>query len=205
MKRKIGFIGAGNLAKTLSRKFLEAGYEVILSNTRGAASLADVIADFGKGASAGTPEDAAKAEIVIVAIPWNQLTTLPKLTDWKNKIVIDATNHFISYAPEFKTADLGGKASSEVVATFIPGARLVKAFNTLYFKILGAEPSFNGGKRVLFLSGDDPEAKKVVSELIDSLGYAPIDIGSLAEGGKTHQANGPLAGRDLILLDTVLA
>jgi predicted dinucleotide-binding enzyme len=205
MKKKIGIIGAGNLAKTLARKFLKAGYEVTLSNTRGAASLTDVIADLGKGAAAGTPEAAVKAEIVILAIPWDQIKTLTKLTDWKNKIVIDATNHFISYAPEFKTADLGGKASSEVVATFVPGARLVKAFNTLYFKILGADPSFGGGKRVLFLSGDDLEAKKVVSELIVSMGHAPIDIGSLAEGSKTHQANGPLAGTDLILLDTVLA
>jgi hypothetical protein len=205
MKKKIGIIGAGNIAKTLSRKFLKAGYEVILSNSRGAASLTDVIADLGKGASAGTPEDAAKADIVILAIPWSQIKTLTSLTDWNNKIVIDATNHFISYAPEFRTADLGGKSSSEVVAAFVPGARVVKAFNTLYFKILEADPYSGGGKRVLFLSGDDREAKKVVSELIDSIGHAPIDIGSLSEGSKTHQANGPLAGRDLILLDTVLA
>ena len=143
--------------------------------------------------TAGTAQEAASAEIVILALPWSAIQTLPGLTNWKDKLVIDATNHYITFAPEFKTADLGNLASSEVVA-------VVKAFNTLYFKVLGAPPQQDNGKRVIFYSGDDANANKTVGELITSFGFAAIDLGTLATGSKLQQAGGALAGKNLLLL-----
>ena len=200
MKKIFGIIGAGNIGQTVARHLLKAGHSVILSNSKGPGSLKDTIASLGKGARAGSNEEAASADIVVLALPWSEIPTLTKLTDWKNRIVIDATNHFIAYSPEFKVADLGGRASSEVVAEYLPGVRLVKAFNTLYFKILAQDPREAGGKRVLFVSGDDADAKKEIAETIESLGFATIDLGDLANGSKLQQAKGSVATLNLLKL-----
>lgn len=200
MKQTVGIIGAGNIAQAVAKHALKAGYEVILSNSKGPASLQSTIATLGQGVKAGTSKDAAQADIVLLALPWLQLKSLTNLTDWTDRIVIDATNHFITYAPDFQVADLGDKASSEVVAEHIPGARVVKAFNTLYFKILEVDPHEANGKRVIFYSGDEADAKKEVSEFIKSLGFAPIDLGTLATGSKLQQAKGSLASLNLVKL-----
>src|SRR2546426_1093607 len=96
--------------------------------------------------------------------------------------------------------DLGKKTSSEVVAEMVPGARLVKAFNTLFHVVLAAEPREGAGRRVVFFSGDDAKAKAEVSALIDGLGFAPVDLGGLVEGGRMQQAGAPLAGLNLLRL-----
>ncbi len=131
-------------------------------------------------------------------MPWTQVKTLTEVADWSNKIVIDATNHFVT--PDFHVADLGDGSSSEVVQEYLPGARIVKAFNTLFFKILAAKPVEANGHRVLFLSGDDNEAKMQVIEIIKNIGFAPIDLGSLSAGGKLQQAKGPLSLQNFIKL-----
>lgn len=201
MKKKLGIIGAGNIGQTVARHLLKAGYEVTLSNSQGPESLHETIKSLGNGAVAGTVKEAADADIVLLSLPWSQISTLTNITDWHNKIVIDATNHFISYAPEFKVADLEGKASSEVVAATIPGAHVVKAFNTLFYKILALDPKEGNGKRVIFISGDHPEAKLAVSIVIEQLGFAVIDLGNLAHGSKLQQAKGAVATLNLIKLD----
>ncbi len=198
MKKTFGIIGAGNIAQAIAPHLLRAGHQVMLSNTKGPQTLQTIITSLGAGAKAGTSKEAAEADIVLLALPWTELASLNGLTDWNNRIVIDATNCFITLAPDFKTADLSGRASSEIVSQYVPGARLVKAFNTLYFKILEQKPQKANGNRVLFISGDDAEVKKEVGSIIESIGFAPVDLGTLAIGSKLQQAKGSLASLSLI-------
>ena len=200
MKKSFGIIGAGNIGQTVARHLIKAGYPVILSNSKGPDSLKDLVKSLGRNVKAGSVEEAVKADIVLLSLPWSEVTSLAGLIDWKNKIVIDATNHFISFAPDFQVADLKGKSSSEVVASYLPGARIVKAFNTLFFKILAKDPNEAGGKRVLFISGDDIASKSEVSDVIKTLGFAVIDLGDLANGSKLQQAKGSVATLNLIQL-----
>lgn len=198
MQKTFGIIGAGNIAKAVAGHLVKAGYTVTLSSRKDPALLADTIASLGAGALAGTPAEAARADVVLLALPWSQLASLPRLTNWDQRLVIDATNHFISGPPTFQVADLDGRASSEVVRDYVPGARLVKAFNTLYFKVLEANPQEADGKRVLFLSGDHADANAEVVEVIASLGFSVINLGTLASGSMLQQAKGPLSTVNLI-------
>jgi predicted dinucleotide-binding enzyme len=200
MKKTFGIIGAGNIGQTVARHLVKAGYPVILSNSQGPDSLKEAINSIGAGAKAGTANEAAAADIVLLALPWSEAPSLTGLTNWKGKTVIDATNHFISFAPEFKVADIGDLASSEVVAGHLPGANIVKSFNTLYFKILALDPKEGNGRRVMFVSGNDAPSKKEVSEVIESLGFAVIDLGTLAGGGKLQQPHGAVATLNLLEL-----
>lgn len=198
MKKTFGIIGAGNIAKAVAGHLLKAGYTVTLSSRKDPALLADTIASLGAGAAAGTPAEAANADIVVLALPWSQLATLPGLANWDKRLVIDATNHYITFLPDFQLADLNGRASSEIVSESVPGARLVKAFNTLYFKVLEEDPKESAGRRVLFVSGDHADANVEVAEVIKSLGFSVIDLGSLAAGSRLQQAKGPLATINLL-------
>lgn len=200
MKKSFGIIGAGNIGQTVARHLIKAGYPVILSNSKGPESLNELAKSLGAGAKAGSVEDAAKADIILLSLPWSEVSSLTGVIDWDNKIVIDATNHFITYAPDFQVADLKGKSSSEVVASQLPRARIVKAFNTLYFKILAKDPHEAGGNRVLFISGDDNSSKSEVSDVIRTLGFGVIDLGDLANGSKLQQAKGSVATLNLIQL-----
>jgi 8-hydroxy-5-deazaflavin:NADPH oxidoreductase len=191
MKKTIGIIGAGNIGKTVAAHLVKNGYSVKISNSKHPDSLKETIVQLGNGATAVTATEAAEADIVFLALPWIQVKTLTQIANWNNRIVIDATNHFIT--PDFQVADLGNRSSSEVVQDYLPGARIVKAFNTLYFKILEANPGVANGHRVLFVSGDDKEAKVQVSEMIKDIGFAPVDLGSLSVGGKLQQTKGALS------------
>ncbi|AYB34863.1 NADPH-dependent F420 reductase [Chryseolinea soli] len=200
MKKSFGIIGSGNIGQAVAKHLVKAGYPVIMSNSRGPESVRDVVKSLGEGAKAGSVRDAVKADVVLLSLPWTQASSLTKAADWKNKLVIDATNHFIRHAPDYQLADLHGKASSQIVAEHLPGASVVKAFNTLNFKILGQDPNQSGGRRVLFISGDDAPSKSVVAEVIKELGFAVVDLGDLANGSEFQQAKGPLATLNLIQL-----
>jgi predicted dinucleotide-binding enzyme len=197
---KIGIIGAGGIGQAFAAQAVRAGYAVILSNSRGPESLAAVVRELGGNATAGTREDAARADVVVVAVPWQQLAAaLSDLPAWNGRIVIDASNPV--EAPTFRLADLGGRTSSEIVASMAPGARVVKAANTLPRALLAADPHEAGGRRVLFVSGDDADAKAVVSEILATIGFAVIDLGGLAVGGPLQQfPGGPLPNQNLIKL-----
>ena len=147
----------------------------------------------GEGASAGTVDEAATADIVVVAVPWPRAGEAVEGLRWNGRIVIDATN-------DFDPGDLEGSTSSEVLADRVPGAQVVKAANTLGAGVLAADPHEGGGRRVIFLSGDDAEAKSEVSALFEDAGFAAIDLGGLATGGAMQQVGGPLAGVNLIQL-----
>ena len=198
MKRTIGIIGAGNIGKTVAAHLIKNGYTVKISNSKSPDTLKETIAQLGNGATAVTANEATEADIVFLALPWKHVNTITQITNWNNKIVIDATNHFVT--PDMQVADLGSRTSSEVVQDYLPGARIVKAFNTLYFKVLAANPVEANGQRVLFVSGDDKEAKAMVSEMIKNIGFAPVDLGSLSVGGKLQQAKGALSLLNLIKL-----
>jgi len=198
---KIGIIGAGGIAQAVATQALRAGYQVMLSNSRGPESLKAVVQSLGEGASAGTVRDAALADLVVLAVQWQNVTkALAGLTNWDDRILIDATNPTAG-PPDFKLADLGGKTSSQVVASLAPGARVVKALNTLTVANLSANPREAGGRRVLFMSGDDASAKKDVAKVLDRMGFATLDLGSLAIGGALQQfPGGPLPVHNLIEL-----
>src|SRR5262249_40890598 len=145
-------------------------------------------------------QEAARADIVMVGVLWNRLEeALSGLPAWNGRIVIDATNALIP--PQYTMADLGGRTSSEVVAGLSPGARLVKAFNTLAANVLARDPHEGGGQRVIVYCGDDTYAKIEVAQLIERMGFAGVDLGGLVEGGKLQQfPGGAFPGLNLIRL-----
>lgn len=196
----IGTIGAGAIGQAMAKQVVRAGMSVTLSNSRGPASLAGIIEQLGPQARAGSVRDAAAADIVFLSVTWEHLQpALADLPSWDGRIVIDATNPVLQ--PGFRLAELGGRNSSEVVTDLLPGARLVKAFNTLLAAVLASDPNQAGGKRVVFLSGDDAAAKSTVGRLIDQLGFLGINLGSLAVGGRLQQfPGGPLPALNLIKL-----
>lgn len=136
-----------------------------------------------------TREEAASKDIVLVAVNWSKLpVALAGLPDFGSRIVVDANNPI--EAPLFKPAELNGRLSSEVFAGMVPGARVVKVFNHLQPHLLSGDPRAEGGRRVLFYSGDDAQSKAEVGTLIDRLGFFGIDLGPLAIGGKLVQFPG---------------
>ena len=197
----IGIIGAGNIGRAIARAFARKGIAVTLSNSRGPESLATAVADIGRLVTAGTREEAAAKDIVLVAVNWSKLPgALAGLPPFGGRIVVDANNPI--EAPLFKPAELGGRASSEVFADLVPGARVVKAFNHLLSELLAADPTTDGGKRVLFYSGDDAGAKTAIGALLEQLGFFGIDLGSLAIGGRLTQfPGGPLPALNLVKFD----
>jgi len=189
----VGIIGAGRLGQAMARTALRAGRDVVIANSRGPESLASVVTTLGEGVSAGTADKAASAGIVVIAVPWDRLPEAVQGIDWNRQVVIDATN-------DWAADDLQGRTSSELVADLVAGARLVKAGNTLSAEVLESDPHEAGGQRVIFVSGDDAEAKAEVVALFQDAGFAAIDLGDLATGGAMQQIHHPLAGVNLIQL-----
>lgn len=196
MTRKfhVGTIGAGTVAKAITSHAVAAGHSVVLSNSRGPESLAEVAAELGPNASAGTVLDAASAEIVILAVHWAIVPEVAEsVPDWGGRIVVDATNQWASLNP-MVAADLGDETGSERNAELLHGARLVKAFNTLFGRITAQDPRHAEGRLIVFLAGDDADAKATVAEFVDSLGFAPVDLGDLPTGRLMQVGGGPLSG-----------
>ncbi|WP_329141662.1 NADPH-dependent F420 reductase [Streptomyces sp. NBC_00670] len=191
---KIGTLGAGTVAQAIARHAVAHGHQVVLSNSRGPASLTGLADELGPLAHAGTPQEAAAAELVLLAVGWPQvLDATAGLPHFGGRVVIDATNQFAAPPPHPEIADLGELTGSEYVASLLPGARVVKAFNTLYAPYIAADPRHGAGRQVLFLAGDDADAKRTVADLTAGFGFAPVDLGSLREGGRLMQLGGPLS------------
>jgi 8-hydroxy-5-deazaflavin:NADPH oxidoreductase len=189
----VGIIGAGRLGQAMARTALRAGRDIVIANSRGPESLTSVASALGEGASAGTVDKASAAGIVVIAVPWDKVPQALHGRDWNGQIVIDATN-------DFDPSDLNGRTSSELVADLLGGARVVKAANTLAAAVLGSDPHEAGGQRVIFVSGDDDDAKSEVTRIFEAAGFFVIDLGGLRLGGEMQQVGGPLAGVNLIRL-----
>ena len=198
----IGILGAGNIGATAAKLFSQAGHQVRIANSRGPQTLAATASELGENVRAATPEDAvAFGDIVLIAVPWtHKEDAIPDAGPYDDKIVVDAMN---PYTEDYEVDDLGDRTSSEITKTLVPGARLVKAFNTIHYRRLGGEGKPNGtnGRLAIFLAGDDAEAKSVVAKLIDEIGFDAVDTGSLASGGRKQQPgsaiyNVPLTARD---------
>src|SRR6266511_1941672 len=185
---RVGIIGAGRLGQAMAETALRAGRDVVIANSRGPETLASVVSTLGDRVSAGTVDEASAARVVVIAVPWARVPEAVQDLAWNGQIVIDATN-------DFDGTDLDGRTSSELVADLVRGVRVVKAANTLRAAVLGSDPGEAGGRRVLFLSGDDEDAKSEVIELFEDAGFSVID---LATGGALQQIGGPLSGLNLI-------
>jgi predicted dinucleotide-binding enzyme len=192
-RKHVGIIGAGRIGQAMARTAQRARRSVVIANSRGPESLTSVVSALGDGVSAGTVPQAAAAGIVVVAVPWPRVQEALENLGWNGQIVIDATN-------DFEPSDLNGRTSSEVVADLVRGARVVKAANTLAAAVLGSDPHEAGGQRVIFLSGDDIDAKADVISLFEDAGFSTIDLGALIRGGAMQQLGAPLAGVNLIRL-----
>lgn len=190
---KLGFIGAGAVAQTYAKYFVRHGHEVVLSNSRGADSLRELVASLGPNAKAGTVVEAADQDIVILAVRWEQAQqALAAVPDWTGRILVDATNRM----PSASTDSANGKSSGEVIASHAPGARVIKALNTLVVNWIpdAATSSDQQNKLVLFMSGDDAAAKQKLARVLDDSGFAPVDLGGLAAFGTLQEFGGPLSG-----------
>lgn len=194
----IGIIGSGALGSHIARALANKGIAAIIANKSGPETMAPLLSDTAAHITAGTIEQAASADIVIIALPWTAAeTVLSSLPAWNNRIVIDATNPVLFLTPNspeandpanplaaygIKAIDLGGQHSSAVLQGWVKGGRVVKAFNHLDANVL-SEPAVAAGQRTLFYSGDDADAKAQVHQLLESMGYFPVNLGMLDVGG----------------------
>lgn len=194
----IGIIGAGQIGSAFARALARNGIYATIANSRGAGTLNALVHALAPHIAAVTVEEAAGADIVFVAVPWSKLPkALGGLPDWAGRIVIDANNPI--EAPLFRAAELNGRLSTEVFATLVPGARVVKAFNHLPPHLLSGDPGAEGGSRVLFYAGDDDRAKAEVGALMARMGFAGIDLGPVSVGGRLVQfPGGPLPALNLV-------
>ena len=201
---KIAMIGAGRMGQALTPLFARAGHEVRLSNSRGPESLADLVAALGPGVRATTVAEAVKgADVVFLATPWGRTAeAVSAVADWSGRVVIDSTNNRSGPGPQ-GLIDIGGRVSSEIVAGYVPGAKIVKAFNlTPIPMLLPALSAPAGENKAVFIAGDDDEAKSLVADLIGSIGGVAVDTGDLHTGGHLQGMSGPLAGTFDVLTPT---
>lgn len=199
---KIGIIGAGYIGGTAAKLFADAGHEIAIANSRAPETLSDLVREIGENATAVTAEEAVKfGEIVMVSIPLGRIGELPA-DGFDGKIVIDTNNYYPERDGQIEELDSDETTSSELLAKHLSGARIVKAFNTIWFEHLktqGDNALPIEQRRVIFVASDDPGAKKTVSNLIEEIGFAAYDTGTLAEGGKTQQPETAIYNRNLTL------
>jgi predicted dinucleotide-binding enzyme len=191
-------VGAGLVGSTLASFFAAKNIPVLITNSRGPETLGKLTTELGGGVTAVTVGEAVKADVVLVAVNAVAFKTVGALLkDWSDKIVIDLTNGFM-LPPEVQRAEYQGRLTSEVNAERVPGAKLVKAFNQLPFKVLASPVPDSIGRRVVFVSSDHEDASATVAKLAESLGFAPIEVGKIAEGGRLIQARAALVFQNLI-------
>jgi predicted dinucleotide-binding enzyme len=192
---KVGIIGAGQIGGTLAARLVAAGHEVAISNSRGPETLQGVV----DGARPMTVEDAARfGEVIVVSIPLGRYREVP--TDAiDGKLVIDTNNYYPQRDGHFPALDDGSTTSSELLQAHLPNARVVKAFNAISWTNLrdAGRPAGDPERLGIPLSGDDERAKRTVADLIDEIGFDPVDAGPLAQGGRKHQVDAPAYGKGL--------
>ncbi|MGK5080823.1 NADPH-dependent F420 reductase [Janthinobacterium sp. HLX7-2] len=190
-------IGSGNVGTALARQFTRSGISVNIANSRGAASLSALASELGSNVTAVSFEDALKADVIILAVPFMAHPAIAAAApDWAGKIVVDAMNTY-----GVPSELLAGRASSDIVASAFKGANVVKTLNQLPAKLLASDPLEGGGRRVMFVAGNDAGATVAIVELVANLGFAPVTLGKLNEGGVLLEKGGPLVLQNLIKLN----
>jgi predicted dinucleotide-binding enzyme len=187
-------IGTGNVGSALARQFARAGIAVSVANTRGPETIRPLSEELGDKVTAKTLEGALVADVLFLAIPFTAVEAFARnRSDWTGKIVVDQTNAY-GVSPEA----LAGRLSSDIVAKAVPGASVVKAFNQLPAGVLAREPSQDGGKRVVFVASNDDKAAATIKALAEQLGFSPIVVGRIDEGGRLLHIPGPLVLHNLV-------
>ena len=184
-----GLIGSGNIGSTLARLAVDAGHDVVLSNSRGPETLADLVAELGPRARAATAEEAARAgDVVVVTVPLSARGSLPHEA-LAGKVVIDTMNYYPQRDGEIAELEDESTTTSELLQALAPEAKVVKGFNNIYFGHLAslARPSGDPDRSALAIAGDDAVAKEVVRTVLDVIGYDVVDLGPLAEGWRTQR------------------
>jgi polyisoprenoid-binding protein YceI/predicted dinucleotide-binding enzyme len=190
---KFGMIGAGTVSRAIAAHAIRAGHDVVFSNSRGPETLGDLVDDFGPHASAGTVAEAGAADFVVLTVNWDRVREAARsLPDREGRILVDATNQWAGPPPDFVVdrLEIGG---SELVASLIPGARVIKAFDNMYAPKIADDPIADSGRRILFYAGDDQDSKQLFRSVVDGFGFAPVDLGPL-QMGRLMQVDGPLTG-----------
>jgi predicted dinucleotide-binding enzyme len=192
----VGLIGSGRIGSTVARLAVDAGHDVVLSNSRGPETLSDLVAQLGSHARAATPEEAAAAgDVVVVTMPLKAYPTVP-VEPLRGKVVIDTMNYYPQRDGHVAELDDGSTTSSELLQGHLPESHVVKAFNNINFTHLGTlqRPAGDPERSVLPIAGDHAAAKQTVAAFLDSIGYDAYDVGPLAEGWR-FQPDMPAYGR----------
>jgi len=193
----LGFIGSGNIGSTLARLAIGQGHDVVMSNSRGPDTLADLVADLGPHAAAATAEDAAAAaDIAVVTIPLKNIDQVP-VDPLRGKVVIDTNNYYPQRDGTIADLDDESTTVSEMLQAHLPDSQVVKAFNHIMASDLGSQgqPVGSPGRRALIVAGDDAGARSRVASLIGTFGYDVLDIGPLAEGWRIQRDTPGYVGR----------
>jgi predicted dinucleotide-binding enzyme len=205
---KIGVIGAGNIGANAARLFVRADHQVAISNSRGPQTLETLVEELGDNATAATVEQARDfGDIVFISIPLGKYTDLPT-NGWEDKIVIDSNNYYPERDSNMPDLDSGATTSSELLLQHLPGARIVKGFNTIWFEHLRSQGNVElplEDRRAIFIAGDDSDAKAVVAKLIEDIGFAAVDTGFLAAGGRTQQPGTVIYNKELTAAEAAKA
>ena len=196
---KIGIIGAGHIGATLARLFVGVDHQLAIANSRGPDTLEELVAELGKRAQATTAADAARfGDLDVVSVPFGRYREVVP-DGFGGKVVIDTNNYYPQRDGHFEELDSDRITSSELLQQHLPDARVVKAFNAIYWEHLrdygrlAGDPARIG----IPISGDDEHAKRTVAELIDQIGFDAVDAGTLADGGRKHQPGSPVYAADL--------
>ena len=194
-------IGFGEIGRTLARTFARKGIAVSVATTRNPQSFAADAAAIGPEITPVTLAEAVKADVILLAVRFQSHAEVAKaLPSWQGKIIVDVTNAY-----GVSSEDLGGRPSAEVVAAAFTGGRVVKGFNHLVAAVLTQNPPVHGGRRVVFLTSNDDDAATRVGALAEDLGFSPINLGKLSDGGLLVQAHdkswGRLIFKDLVKFD----
>lgn len=205
---RIGFIGAGRVTQVMGRHLLNAGHTIAVCNSRGPETLAGLIKEFGPGATAETKDRVVESDVVIISVRWGQAEEALQGIDWTGRILVDAMNAHAELEGDISLAGVTRSravlaetrsTSSELVAQWAPGARLVKSISNVPMEWI-EDFGTDRPRTVLFASGDDPEAKELIMGLLSGAGFAAVDLGSLAVGGAMHEVGAPLSGLELHLI-----
>lgn len=195
---RIGFVGAGNIGKALAGHFVALGHDIALSNSRGPDSLAGLVEELGPLAQAVTPEEAiAFGDVLVVTVPLQAVADVPT-EGTAGKTLIDTCNYYPERDGQFPQIDDGSQTETQVVAAHFAEANVVKAFNSIAAQHLAdaGKPAGDPDRRAIPIAGGSPEAKREVSQLIDQIGFDPIDVGDLP-AARPFENGGPLYGSEL--------